>query len=168
MDRILVLGSGGSGKSTLSRLMGDRLDLPVIHLDTHYWNAGWTPTPEPLWRDRVSALVAQPRWIMDGNFSGTFDLRFPRAQGVVFLDIPRILCLARVLRRWRQFAGRTRPDLPPHCPESLDFEFLQWVWAFPSRSRPAVLKAIEAHRAHGPAWVLRSPVEVERFVESLR
>jgi len=167
MERVLVLGSGGSGKSTLSVALGARTGLPVVHLDTHYWNPGWTPTPDADWRQKVARLAAEPRWIMDGNFSGTFDARFPRADTVIFLDLPRALCLVRVLRRWVDHAGRTRPDLAPGCPESIDLAFMRWVWSFPERSRPRVMEELAAHQHRCRTVVLRAPVEVERFLGRL-
>ena len=75
--KISVIGCGGAGKSSLARRLSEDLNLPLIHLDTYFWNPGWIETPESLWREKVEDLVAEPKWIMDGNFSGTFDLRFP-------------------------------------------------------------------------------------------
>ena len=114
-QRILVLGSGGSGKSTLARALGDRLGLPVVHLDLHFWNFGWKPTPDTEWQERVRRLVASDRWVMDGNFSGTLPLRVARSQAVVFLDLPRLVCVRSVLARWWRYRLRSRPDLPT-CP----------------------------------------------------
>jgi adenylate kinase family enzyme len=142
-QRVLVLGSGGAGKSTLARGLGDRLGLPVIHLDIHYWNFGWKPTPEPEWNHRVRRLAAEDAWVMDGNFSGSLALRLPRCDAIVFLDLPRSVCLRSVLVRWLRYRYRARPDLPEGCPEKFDLEFLRWVWHFPERSRPRVLAAIE-------------------------
>ena len=141
--RVLVLGSGGSGKSTLARGLGDRLGLPVIHLDIHYWSFGWKPTPELEWNQRVSRLAAQDAWVMDGNFSGSLPLRLSRCDAIVFLDLPRSVCLRSVLWRWLRYRQRARPDMPEGCPEKLDLEFLRWVWHFPERSRPKVLAALE-------------------------
>jgi len=142
-QRVLVLGSGGSGKSTLARGLGDRLGLPVIHLDIHYWSFGWKPTPESEWTERVQRLAAQDAWVMDGNFSGSLALRLARCDAIVFLDLPRSVCLRSVLQRWLRYRYEPRPDLPEGCPEKIDLEFLRWVWQFPERSRPKVLAALE-------------------------
>ncbi|MEY2936450.1 MAG: topology modulation protein [Pseudomonadota bacterium] len=142
--RILILGSGGSGKSTLARALGDRLALPVIHLDIHFWSSGWQPTPDAEWQARVRRLVAGEAWVMDGSFSGTLAIRIPRCDAIVFLDLPRLVCVRSVLSRWWRYRFRSRPDLPEGCPETLDLHFLRWVWSYPSRSRPLVLEAIQA------------------------
>ena len=80
MRRVLVVGSPGSGKSTLAKRLADNLGLPVVHLDFHFWRAGWEPVDDAAFRRRVSALAAKPEWIMDGNYSRTFDIRMPSAK----------------------------------------------------------------------------------------
>lgn len=141
--RILVLGCGGAGKSTLARQLGDRLALPVVHLDIQYWSSGWKPTPEPEWQERVQRLVTADAWVMDGNFSGSLAIRLSRCDAVVFLDLPRWVCILSVLVRWFRYRFTARPDLPEGCPEKIDLEFLRWVWNFPQRSRQKVLDVIE-------------------------
>jgi len=141
--RILVLGSGGAGKSTFARALAERLDLPLIHLDRHYWSAGWKPMPEDQWQQRVRSLASHEAWVMDGNFSATLPARIARCDAIIFLDLPRWACLWGVAARWLRHRGRSRPDLAEGCPEKLELEFLRWVWAFPGRSRPHVLAALE-------------------------
>lgn len=147
--RIAIIGPSGSGKSTLARQLGDKLALQVTHLDAHFWSAGWIESDREQWRETVSALVERERWIIDGNYSSTMDIRLPRAETIIFLDLPRWLCLLRVLRRWLTYYGDTRPDLPPGCPEKVDLEFLRWVWDYPQRSRPgtlALLRSLEGEK----------------------
>ncbi|WP_328850344.1 AAA family ATPase [Micromonospora globbae] len=171
MRRILVVGSAGAGKTTLAREIARRLDLPVIHLDGHYWRPGWTPPDETEWRESVARLVARPAWVMDGNYGGSLDLRLPRADLLVFCDLPRLLCLRRVLRRrWAHRAARgtvPRPDLPAGCPERVDFEFLRYVWRYPRRSRPRLLAAVASSVPALPVVRLRTTAEVRRFVDTL-
>lgn len=144
MERIAVVGCGGAGKSTLARRLGLITGLPVVHLDAHYWSPGWTPTPRERWRDVVAGLVAAPRWIMDGNYQSTFDLRFARADTVVFLDYGRLRCLWRALRRRVAWWGATRPDMAPDCPErGIDGDFFRWIWRFPADGRARILSHLE-------------------------
>ncbi len=162
--RIAVIGCCGSGKSTLARQLGEVLKLPVIHLDRHYWQSGWVETPEPLWRQTVIDLVQGPTWIMDGNYSNTFDLRFPAVETIIFLDFPRWLCLLQVLKRIRQYRGRTRPDMAAECPERFDWDFLLWVWNFPRRSRPKILQALNRYAENRQVIVLYRPADVQKFL----
>ena len=166
MRRVLVIGSGGAGKSTLATQLGGITGLPVIHLDAHYWRTGWVPTPETEWRSRVESLVAGEFWIMDGNYGGTLERRLARADTVVFLDLPRWRCLTRVLTRWLRFRGRSRPSLAPGCPERLRWEFVKWIWGYRGRRRASILKRLESLGPGQRAVILRSPGDVERWLRS--
>lgn len=140
MQRIVILGNAGSGKSTLARKLGKRLKAPVIHLDTFFWEPDWTePDPEQF-RERVRGAVATGAWICEGNYARrTFDLRLPRADLVIWLDTPRLTCLARVIVR--SVMNRPRPDRPAGCKERLDkafLEFLKFVWQFDSDYRAGI------------------------------
>ena len=167
VKRILVLGSGGAGKSTLAQALGTRLDLPVIHLDAHYWQPGWTAPPPDVWERIVRGLVQRETWVMDGNFSGTMEIRLAAADTVVFLDFPRLLCLWRITRRFLKYRGQTRPDMAPGCVESLDWDFAKWVWDYPRRTRPLVLQALRRHAQGRQIIHLHSPNQVRGFLQTL-
>jgi adenylate kinase family enzyme len=168
MQRILVIGSSGTGKSTLARQMAPRLGLPVIHLDQEYWRPGWVATEPAAWRARVESLVAREAWIMEGNYSGTFDIRVPRAHAIVWLDLPRRIFFPRAVWRAVKGLGRERADLGAGCPEQIDLDFLfRWVWTYPTRSRPRTLALMEELRGKLPCVVLRTRREVAAFAEGL-
>ena len=84
--RILVIGSSGAGKSTLSKKLNSLLSLPVIHLDVHYHNPNWQEPTKEEWEIILKKLVRKPKWIMDGNYSDSFDIRIPRADTIIYLD----------------------------------------------------------------------------------
>jgi adenylate kinase family enzyme len=167
MQRILVIGSGGAGKTTLALRLGERLRLPVIHLDAHYWRAEWQAMPKPEWEAQVAALIDGDAWVMDGNYSGTLDLRLAAADTVVFIDLPRMVCLWRVVKRRLRFHGRARPEMNPRCEERLSWEFIDWILRYPGRARGRVLERLRGIAADKRVFVLRSSREVDRFVEGL-
>lgn len=163
--RWLILGGSGAGKSTLARRLGARLSLPVVHLDRHFWNTGWVETPNDDFDRKVEMLVAEDRWVMDGNYSRTLHLRLPRAQAVVLLDRNPLVCLMRVLRRTAD--PTPRPDIPEDCPDRLpDRQFLWWILSYRWRSMPKVLAHARGH-PHVVMTTLRSNGDVERFLDSL-
>jgi adenylate kinase family enzyme len=164
MRKVLVIGSGGAGKSTLARRLGGLLGLPVIHLDVHYWKPGWVETPKDDWREAVEGLAARDEWVMDGNFSGTLAARLAACDTVVFLDLPRALCLWRVLKRLVMYRQEGRPDMAEGCSEQLDFKFLFWVWGYPKRSRPKVFRLVEENAAGAKFIHLRSRAAVREFL----
>ena len=167
MRRVIVIGSGGAGKSTLAARIGARLQLPVIHLDARHWQAGWRSPPPERWRREVETLVARPAWVMDGNYGGTLDVRMAACDTVVFLDLPRLVCLWRVVARTLRHRGRTRPDMAPGCPERWDWEFLRWVWSYPRLRRPDILRRLAALPAGTRVVHLRSRRAVDTWLASL-
>jgi adenylate kinase family enzyme len=167
MRRVLVIGSGGAGKSTFAARLGERKGLPVIHLDALYWRAGWQEPPREEWSARVDELLAGDAWIMDGNYGGTLERRLAACDTVVFLDFPRALCLWRVVKRRAVFRSRSRPDMAEGCRERLTWEFARWIWTYPRERRPGVLKRLSSLREGQRVFVLRSPREVRRFLEGL-
>lgn len=168
MQRILIVGSGGAGKSTLARSLAKVLDIDVIHLDSLYWKPGWIESEESEWRARLQSELARDSWIIDGNYSRTLPERVDACDTVIFLDFPRIVCLWRVLKRVVRHYGRTRPDMPEGCPERLDFVFLVWVWNYPKRTRQGVLSLLESRKDEKTVIHLTRRRDVEGFIEQQR
>ena len=166
--RLLILGPSGAGKSTLARRIGARLDLPVVHLDALHWSPGWVQTETGRFREKVAEAASREKWVMDGNYTSHLDLRLPRAEAVIWLDLPRHVYFPRAVLRTIRNHGRVREDIGPGCPERFDLTFFRdWVWTYPahSRARHAELLASLPAAIHG--IILRSPAEVRRFTDAL-
>jgi adenylate kinase family enzyme len=152
---------------TFALQLGRLLDLPLIHLDRHYWQPGWVEPAPSVWERRVSELVRGDEWVMDGNYSGTLSQRLPRSDVAILLDPPTLVCLVGLFHRSVTRHGRDRPDLADGCSEHLpDLEFLRYVLSYKRRSRPKVLSRIRAapqvHFVH-----LRSRREARSFLGAL-
>lgn len=130
MQRILVIGSPGAGKSTLSHELAARTGLPLFHLDKLFWLSGWVERDRDEGRAELAEVLAGERWIIDGNYGSTLPMRIARADTVVWLDYPTWRCLGRVFKRWWQYRGKARPDMTEGCPENLNLEFLLYVLNF--------------------------------------
>jgi adenylate kinase family enzyme len=167
MQKILVIGSPGSGKSTLAVKLGKKLDLPVIHLDYNYWNPGWVETPEDKWNDIVTKLVSGDKWIIDGNFSRSFDIRFPAADTIIYLDFPTRICMWRIFKRIFNGYGKVRSDLGEGCPEKIDFVFFKWVWTFRKKHRPKTLKYLKDYSQSKVIITLSSSAQIDNFIQKL-
>jgi len=96
MTKIAVIGSPGAGKSTLARQLGQVLGSEVFHLDAFYWKPGWVETPKEEWVEIQKKLVTKDSWIIDGNYGSTIEIRLQAAEVIIFLDLPRSVCLWRV------------------------------------------------------------------------
>lgn len=168
MKRILVIGSGGAGKSTVATKLGQLLNLEVIHLDKFFWKSGWVEPPRDEWLQTVIQLVNRESWIIDGNYSGTLEVRIQRCDTIVFLDLSRFLCVWRIAKRSLQYRHRSRPDMAEGCLEKLDPGFVSWVWNYPRRSRPQVVELIRTHADKKRVVWLRSQCDVKRFLSDPR
>ncbi len=161
-----VVGSGGAGKTTFSRELSRRTGLPVVHLDRKYWKPGWVTTPQDEWRNVLSESLHGNQWIADGNYAGTFDIRFSRADTIIILALPRWRCVSRAVRR--SLLNRGRAVQAEGCPERIDFAFLWWVWRYPKDSRPLLDEALRLHGGTADVHELKSTRDVTRFLEELR
>jgi adenylate kinase family enzyme len=166
MKRVLVIGPGGSGKSTFAKRLGQLLNIEVKHLDRFYWRPGWTKPSKDDWLKTVTELTSGDSWIIDGNFGGTLDLRVRHCDTIIFLDMSRLLCLWRIGKRRLLYRKSSRPDMAEGCTEKLDREFVSWVWGYSRRSRPKVIKLLHEHSESKKVVWLRSNAEVERFLAS--
>ena len=165
MQRVLVIGSPGAGKSTLAREIARRTGLPLVHLDQEYWQPGWVEMDELQWRAKVDRLIAEPRWIIDGNYGGSLGARLARADTVIDLEFPAWRCIGRLLRRIVSSRGRVRSDMAPGCPEQFDWEFLGYTARFPRTVRHRNNEQLKAFG--GTVIRLRTPAAVKRFLETL-
>ena len=164
MKKILVIGPGGAGKSTFAKELGERLAIDVIHLDVHYWRPGWVETSSADWEEKIDEIIAGESWVMDGNYSGTLQKRLQACDTVVFLDMPRSVCAWRVIKRYMQRRGATRPDMAAGCPERFSLQFLLWVWNYPKRSRQKVLTLLAEYKHSRRIVQLRSNQQVSDFL----
>jgi adenylate kinase family enzyme len=150
--RVIVVGSGAAGKSTLAVRLGEITGLPVIELDKLFWRPGLAATPRDQWAAIQRELASQQLWIMDGDL-GPYDVievRLQAADTVVFLDFSPARCAWRAIRRSRERA-----------------DFWRWLLSYRRRSRPALVQAIAAHASDADIHLLRTPRAVRRFVEGV-
>lgn len=171
MQRIMIIGCSGTGKSTLARRLGDRLGLPVVHLDALFWEPGWKQARTEVFQARVAEAIRGERWVTDGLYnSKTFPLRLPRADTIIWLHQPRWLRLRRVIGRTLSGYGREREDLGPECPERFDresIEFYRYIWDFDRVTGPKIGASLAALGRLQEVIHLRGDREIEAFLARL-
>lgn len=168
MKRIAFIGSGGSGKSTLAQKLGRKLNIEVYHLDTLLWKPNWEPTTKEEQKRIQLELIKREQWIIDGNYNGTMDIRLEAADTIIFLDFNRVLCTYRVLKRTIKYYNRKRPDMAEGVKERLDFNFIKWVWDYPKKIRPIVMRRLENLPENKKVIILKSPKEAQQFLEIVK
>ena len=166
MQRILIIGCGGAGKSTLARQLGEKLGLPVVHLDKLFWHPGWVESTKEEIDAKIFAELQKPQWIMDGNYNRTLPERVKYCDTIIYLDFSRMACLMGVLKRVLTTYGKVRPDMGAGCPERFDLEFLKWVWNFNKEKRQSYYKLLNETEGINTI-VLKNRRMVKRFLKEL-
>jgi adenylate kinase family enzyme len=148
MQRILVMGSSGSGKSTFAQRLSAATGIPFVSLDALFWKPGWVESEPAEFDARVTEAARQPRWIMDGDFFSyeTAKLRRQLADTIFWFDLPRLTCMLGIVTRLATGHGRIRPEMAEGCPEKFDPAFLHYVWTYRTRRRPKLLEYLEGLR----------------------
>lgn len=164
MNRVLVIGSGGAGKSTTARSLHEITGLPLIHLDSYYWKPDWIESTKTEWEEQIQLLCKDPQWIMDGNYGGTMDYRLQMADTVFFLHIPRVICLFSALRR--HFL-RNRIDEIPGCPERIDLPFISWIWSYNSTRAPKILQKLKSFE-NKTIYIINNRKQLEQIFKQIK
>jgi adenylate kinase family enzyme len=162
MQRVLIIGIPGAGKSTFARALAERTGLPLIHLDQEFWQPSWQTMPRTQWEAHVTDLVIRPTWIMDGNYDRSLPIRLPRADTVILFDMPRRRAVWRVARRIATNYGHVRPDMAPDCPEWIDWAFIRYIWNFHAVDMVNVRTQLAAHDV--VPTVIRSDADSAAFL----
>ena len=160
-NRILVLGCPGSGKSTFARALREKTGLPLVHLDNVWWRADGTHISRAEFDRALDGLLAGEKWVMDGDYSRTYEVRLRAADTVIFLDYPEDVCMAGILAR----VGQPRPDMP-WTENTLDPELVALVENYRRDNRPALLNLLQKY-PEKQAIIFTSREEADRWLSEV-
>lgn len=167
MERIIIIGCPGAGKTTLARRLGEIWKLPVVHLDRIFWSPGnWEHLGHADFDQALRKELEKPRWIIEGNYDRTLPMRLRHCDGVIWLDFGRCACLRgwfqRMIRHW----GQVRPDMAPGCVERYEHEFAKYIWNFNRENREKYCRLLKEEEGV-ETIVLKNRRMVKRFLREL-
>jgi hypothetical protein len=163
--RVLVLGCPGSGKTTVGCALAHRSALPRASMDDLYWKARWRRPAPADWDTKLLTFLRGAAWILDGNYADCLELRLAYADTIVWVDVPSIICVGRVLARSVRRALGARDSLPRAIAEDagyrprlrVDPRFVAYVASFDRDVRPGMLERLRRFRGEGGMYRLCEP-----------
>lgn len=162
MNRIAIIGCGGSGKSYLARQLAQRFDLPVTHLDAVYYDDEWNTLPKDKFATVQEQLVSSLSWVIDGNYASTLPIRLKAADTIVFLDLPARTCLWGILQRRLRHGAGQHHQIGVY--DRIRWNFIRYILRYRRTMRPRVERLVIEHGQHATFVVLRSRRATRRFL----
>jgi len=162
MERIAIVGCGGSGKSHLARVLGARLGITPVHLDVVFYDKDWKPLDQEAFAALQRDLVAAPRWIIDGNYASTLPIRLEAADTVIFLDLPGWACLLGIAQRRLRHGGGQHQAIGVY--DRITWGFIRYILGYRRKMAPRVRALIVAHAGPAQVTVLRSRAAARRYL----
>ena len=160
MNKIIVIGSPGAGKSTFSRALAVKTGLPLFYLDMIFHRPDKTTVPPEEFDQKLGEIIKQPQWIIDGNYLRTLPLRFEHCEHVFFFDMPVDVCLKGAAAR----VGTVRDDLP-WVETEFDADFRQYIIDFPKDQLPVIYRLIDQYKNTRRIVIFRSRAEANAYFE---
>ncbi|WP_342542450.1 topology modulation protein [Paenisporosarcina sp. FSL H8-0542] len=171
MKKIMVIGiSAGAGKSTFARRLGEAWNLPVFHLDTLFWKPNWVEASLEEFSKAQQEIVTQDQWIVEGNYSNTFDIRAAHADTIIYLELPLHVCLYRVVKRSLMNLGKTRQDLGEGCKDKLEWAFIKFILTTYYPRKRNMDERLQSFQAIGPTKkviTLKSKKEIQSYLDNV-
>ena len=164
--RVVIVGNGGSGKTTVANQLGDLLNLPVIHLDSLYYATDWTPLDHEQFAAAQTRAVQAHRWIIEGNYASTLPIRLAAAHVVIVLDLHPMACIWGIIKRRRRHRGGQHPQVGVY--DRITWNFLGYVLTYRRRMLPTVRRLIAEHAPMATCVILRGRCGVRRFLDHLQ
>ena len=169
-NRIIILGSPGSGKSTFASSLHERTDLPLFHLDNIWWKENRTHISRDEFDGRLAEILKGERWIIDGDYSRTYEVRIRSCDTIIFLDYSEAECMEGIKKR----VGKSRPDIP-WMEHSLDPELVEMVRNYSRDNRPVLYSLFKKYpdrktvifrtRAQADRWLSRLPRKTDSLLQ---
>lgn len=163
MNKILIIGLPGSGKSTFANKLGKVLNREVVHLDKLYRKSGWQIAfSKTEWLELVKSLISRERWIIDGNYNNTLDIRLSASNTIVFLNFNKIICLYRIFMRCYKKDHLLGIDKAEGDKNRLSLDLIKKIITYP---RKEILKKLESYKNTKKIFIITTSKEIENLLK---
>jgi adenylate kinase family enzyme len=162
VDRVTIIGCGGSGKSRLARTLGATLGIAPVHLDGLYYDRDWKPLDKEQFAALQRSLVAAPRWIIDGNYASSLPIRLDAADTVIFLDLPAWACLWGIIQRRLRYGGGQHDAIGVY--DRITWNFIRYIAGYRRQMAPRIRRLVASHPGDARVVVLRSRRAARRYL----
>lgn len=166
MKKILVCGFAGSGKSTFAKILGEKINIEVLHLDSIHFKDGWVEVPNEEMELKVQEFMKKEKWIIDGNYQKIANNRFEECDLLFYFNFNRFRCLKNIIKRNIMYKNQVRPDMASGCFEKLDFEFLKWI-LFKGRRKQGNRIKVYKEKYNDKLVVFKNRKQVNKYIENI-
>jgi adenylate kinase family enzyme len=165
MVKIAIVGPTGAGKTTLAKKLSSTYKIKAFHLDRLFWQRDWKKETRDNRIDILQQLIQEKQWIIEGTYIHSTELHLIAADTIIFLDVPSLVCLLRLIKRYCKGHGRPRRDIPEGCRDKLTMYRILKVLSFPLRERKTLTQKLSDFETKEIVW-FRSKKEIEDFLWS--
>lgn len=166
MQRVAIIGCGGSGKTTIGGRLAAAIGTSVTHLDAIYYDDDWNTLPHDRFAAVQEELVSADTWVIDGNYAATLPIRLQRATHVIFLDLPATTCLWGIAQRRRRYRGGQHDTIGVY--DRISWEFITYIWGYRREMAPRVRALLTEHAGHAQVHIARSRRAANQLTEQLQ
>ena len=163
MEKVIIIGCPGSGKSSFGRKLKSITGLPLYHLDMMFWNNNRTTVTKEVFIERLKKAMSNSGWIIDGNYGSTMEMRIKECDTVFFLDYPTNVCIEGIESR----KGQPRSDMPWIENGNTDKDLIEFINKYNSESRPKVINLLEKYSAKN-IIIFKTRTEAEEYLLLLK
>lgn len=165
--KILVLGNSGSGKSTFTQTLSQKMNIPFLHLDTIIYKHDWKEPEFEQAQHIVYDFMKKENWIIDGNFLNKIVNRFEECNCIYFLDFNRFICLWSVIKRYFKYKGKKRSSRSNYCDEKLTFDYLKWVGIDYYKTSRKTIKNYLSQHSEKKIIIFKNRKQVQKYLKEL-
>lgn len=165
MKKIMVIGSPGAGKSTFAFKLSEKTHIELFHIDKLFWKPNWIHISTDELQEKLKEIMALDSWIIDGNYSGTMEMRLREADTVIWLNYSIITCLYGIIKRKFMYKSKARPDITDGCKENLNWEFFKFVITFHLCQKKKTHKILDGYSQQNRVIIFKKRKDANKFLD---